>query len=332
MAPDRTGFSSSRRALVARSARVMASSVGSGVFALALSACSQGHVAPVGPIDCAAADAPYNFLIMETYDEVPPHYGWFGYGDNTPGASWAGEALNTPPVIPIENGGPCSATLPSGASGSAMFLNAQGYQDYGNAWGTYDIGTYYNPGPMGPQSEQPDGSECLTSDGGVAVCPVFEGAGYDGISFWARSYDPTGGPTTLGFTISLNDKETSAGIDQACTPFDAGAIGGVYLPPTGGITGPAGGGGATAVPPPGACGNAFARPLLTTNQWQLYTLPFASFYQSALPDRDPKGVFDSSALTQILIAAPKEAHSALWIDSLGFYKAKQPEGGSGTTP
>jgi hypothetical protein len=298
-----------------------------GAFCLASTACSSRQATPVGPIDCAAADAPYDFLILESYDEVPPHYGWYGYADNTPGGSWVGEANipAEPPVIPIEDGGPCSPSLPSGASQSALFLSGQGYQDYGNGWGTYNIGVYYPNVAAGPQTEQPDGAPCVYNNGDAGVCPI-DGAGYDGLTFWARSYDPTGNPTTKGFTITINDKESGSGVDSTCVPYDAGTLanGSTIYTTTGAAMGNTGGSVASAVPPANACGNGFARPLLTTDQWQLYTLPFSSFYQSALPNRISTG-FDASSFFQLLVAAPKEAHSALWIDSMGFYRAKGSE-------
>jgi hypothetical protein len=290
----------------------------------------------VGPIDCAAADAPFDFRILESYDETPPHYGWYGYGDNTPGASWVGQdtVAMTPPVIPIENGGPCSGSLPSGAFQSALFLSGQGFQDYGNGWGTYSIGIYYPALGAGPQAMTADGGQCEYPDGDAGVCAI-DGTGFDGLTFWARSFDPSGGPVTRGLTVAINDKESGYGVQSSCVPYDAGTManGSATYTPTsvGGTNGPAGGSVTSAVPPADACGNSFTLPLLTTDQWQLYTMPWSSFHQSALPDRQPAG-FDPSGFMQLIISFPKESHSALWIDSMGFYRAKRPDAGSEAGP
>ncbi len=82
-----------------------------------------------------------------------------------------------------------------------------------------------------------------------------------------------------------------------------------------------GAGVASAQPPANACGNSFNYPLLTSDNWQLYKIPFSAFTQSFQPDRVPKG-FDPSTFYNINVLVPKEAELQLWVDDLGFYPHK----------
>ncbi len=299
-------------------------------WVLAGAGCSARAAPAPAVVDCVAADRPYDFWVVENYDDG--NFGWYGYGDSTPGASWLGEGTttNSPPAQPIENGGPCGPGLPSAPSGSALLLEAHGYQDYGNGWGSYNLGVSYN-GTPGPQQLNSDGGSCP-----YAVCPI-DASAYAGVTFWARSYDPSGLPTTKGFTFEINDKKSYGGSPQStadastdsCVNYDAGFLPNgtaTYSASTSGGTGPAGGGTTSAEPPANACGNSFNYELLTTDQWQLYTLPWSVFNQLPKPNRIATG-FDPSSFYQILVVAPKEARSELWIDSVGFYRAKQPEAG-----
>jgi hypothetical protein len=295
-----------------------------------MGACSARALPQVAPLDCAAAEAPYDFKLLETYepgwgvcDQAAVDmvcYGWYGYGDLTPGAYWTGEPT-APPVEPIENGGRCGSM-------NALFLQSRGFQDYGSGFGTYSIGGYATTSVPGlTQTPCPDPLVA----GGFSACAI-DATGYDGLTFWARSLDPTGAPTTKGFTLTINDKSSSHGVTSvdagtgdgspSCIPYDASPNGSAntYLPTIG--TGPAGGGITSAVPPANACGNGFTYPLLTTDQWQLYTIPWSAFGQLARPNREPDG-FDPSSFMQVTIVVPKEAMSALWIDNLGLYRAKR---------
>ena len=40
-------------------------------------------------------------------------------------------------------------------------------------------------------------------------------------------------------------------------------------------------------PPPDACGNSYSTVLPVTTDWQLYTIPFSQFHQTAMPNRVP---------------------------------------------
>jgi hypothetical protein len=309
---DARGRASAAEAAVlflARGARIAA------ILSLTAGCSSRQTPRPVA-LDCAAAEAPFDQEILETYEQGPNYYGWYAYGDTTPGATMTGQ-----------DGGPLAASIPEDGgrcgSMSALFLQAQGFHDYGCGWGTYSIGGY-----AGPQSREADGAPCVYPDGDSGICPLDESA-WQGLRFWARSFDPTGAPTTKGVTVTINDKETFAAVGSTCVDYDAGNLANgavVYTVPAGGTAGPAGGGVTSAVPPANACGNGFAYPLTTTDEWQLYTIPFSAFDQLARPSRAATG-FESSSFLQIIIAAPKEAQLALWVDDVGFYRARQADAG-----
>ena len=301
---------------------------------LAIEGCSARPLpTPVG-IDCAE-EAPYDLQVLEDYDTT--NYGWYSYGDTTPGGiittGMPGGATTVEPdgginysfTAAIEDGGRCG-------SQRSLFLQAHGFQDYGTGWGTYNIGVM--GGYLGGQTcTDPAG------DGGSTVCPI-DASGYEGVAFWGRTFDPTGAPTTKGFMLAINDKNshgggwvpdasTSTGYTDSgfCTPYDAGVLGNgasTYTLVNG--SGLAGGGGVSAQPPPDACGNNFQDAVLTTEQWHLYTIPWSSFHQAAMPNRIPT-LFDPSTFFQFLVIGPKEARLALWIDNLGFYRHKQPDAG-----
>jgi hypothetical protein len=66
--------------------------------------------------------------------------------------------------------------------------------------------------------------------------------------------------------------------------------------------------------------------ILTTENWQLYTIPFSSFNQAFQPDRIPSGL-DTAKLALFTVVVPKESVVDLWIANLGFYRTKAPEAG-----
>jgi len=299
---------------------------------LSAGGCSSRPLRPAPGIDCSE-EAPYDLVMLDDYDNG--NYGWYSYGDTTPGAiettGMAGGATTVEPdgginysfTAAIENGGLCGVHR-------ALFLQAHGYQDYGTGWGTYNIGVV--GGYMGGQTCTNPG------DGGSTICPI-DASAYEGVAFWARSYDPTGAPTTNGFTLSINDKNSHGGYvpdastatgytdSGVCITYDAGVLGNgsaAYTNVSG--MGPAGGATVSAQPPPDACGNNFVYPMITTEHWHLYTIPWSSFHQAAMPNRIPTG-FDPSTLFQFLIIGPKEARLALWMAKLGLYRHKQADAG-----
>jgi hypothetical protein len=165
----------------------------------------------------------------------------------------------------------------------------------------------------------------------------YDATGYLGLAIWARAV----GPTNYSVALSIDDADTAVtgtlpgtppvvGNPPAsrCTPSPVDATGSAtaaLVDVTTGIN--IAGGIAGRVPQPGECGNTFQRVWTVTGDWQLYLLPFSSFYQSALPNRIPSG-FDPTTFYQMTISFPKQVETDLEIASVSFYKPKgMPDGG-----
>ncbi len=152
---------------------------------------------------------------------------------------------------------------------------------------------------------------------------------YEGLSFWARAP----GNTTKAFTVLLDDENTFSTAGR-CTDYGGSGQG----DSSGG-----GGGGASASDPgtnsssngrasfPDECGNSYATAVVVSDQWELYTIPFSKFTQTAQPNRVPNAVFTETGgipgtgiipgkLWNLVLRMPKEATMELWIDNLGFYR------------
>jgi hypothetical protein len=330
---------------------------------LAGSCAPESTLQGVTPSSDCVAQAPYDLSVVEQYT---PDAGvaWFSYGDLTPGATHSGQDGSAPPVVPIENGGHCGSHY-------ALLLQSHGHNDYGSGFGTYDIGAgqpiqdYLNgiqsgnrPNPTlyDPRVNAPEGG-CIL-EGGIVNCSIDAGA-YEGIAFWARSFDPTGDLTTKTVNVALADKDTAFGIGSTCilccgtngieggtitvtsgigtvTTVSGFAGGGATWYPVGcptadaapGYFDEAGPGVISALAPPYCCGNNFTYySLQTTGQWAFYTLPWSSFHQLAQPTRRPHG-FDPQTVFQFLITVPKEAHLSLWIHDIGFYRTRRSDAGA----
>jgi hypothetical protein len=281
-------------------------------YALTFSPACDEAVHPAATLDCTEEGS---YDIIEHYSlAVNPT--WYSYGDTTPGAVetpgplLVDGAYEIPWTFPIENGGRCG-------SHAAMVLQSFGYHDYGSGFGDYDPGSLL--------------TACLLPDGGPATC-AYDASAYQGIAFWARS---PGGDLTKSVTIELADGSSydSPGANTTCVyetnTVDGGdsgvvmtAVSATGVSTTGTMT--TGGNGVQL--PPGTCGDNFVYPLVTSEDWQLYKIPFSAFYQTATPNKEPRG-FDPSKFFWIGIIIPKEAQLELWIDELGFYPKKQNGGG-----
>jgi hypothetical protein len=163
---------------------------------------------------------------------------------------------------------------------------------------------------------------------------------WEGLSFWARAP----GNTTKGFTVLLDDPNTatSTSVTSNCTQY-ATADGGsssptmtIYDP----STGMAISGATTSAPPPNACGNSYQTVVTVTTSWQLYTIPWGKFQQTAMPNRVPNADLTDkgpvagtglliSQLLNLTLRMPKEADMELWIDNLSFYRKKGAAGANG---
>jgi hypothetical protein len=311
------------RAMVATElGRSVIRGVGAALLVLGGGCSSSRQPQPPTPVNCAL-EAQYGTTVqsgvLEHYDNLATP-GWYNYGDTTPGAVQTGQDGGPGWIAPIEDGGLCG-------SQTALLLQAHGYQDYGCGFGTYNFGMAQLP--------------CTNSNDGGSVTSIDAG-GFQGMRFWARSVDlrPSANPedTTKTVTLNINDKTSyGGGCNSVCTVYnypDAGAEGGAgfsagYVPTpsvnSGSSTLPTGSGMGGLVLPADACGNAFTYPLVTSDTWQFYTIPFSAFTQAPRPNRVPTG-FDPTSFYQFLITVPKEARLELWIANLGFYGTKQDAG------
>ena len=259
------------------------------------------------PLDCSGEGS---YDVKERYTVGITPYEWYQFGDTTPGAVDTNGADGGIPWTQAIEGGRCG-------SQAALVLVASGYHDYGD--------DFVDPDPGSLLSDVKDGGlGCFTAAGAPADCP-FDASGYQGIAFWARSP----GATTKGVTLLLTDGQSNdfGTIQTDCIlAYDAGNNMTMTVTSTtnpGGSTTTSTG---VAVPPvpPGTCGNYFAYVLLTTDDWQLYKIPFTAFFQSATtPNRAPDG-FDPSTFVSFAVRVDKEAQLQLWIDELGFIRRKAP--------
>lgn len=282
--------------------------------ALTFSPACDEAVHPPSTIDCSQADS---YDIIETYSLTTTPT-WYQYGDTTPGA------VETPGTVLVDGGYPIpwtEAIENGGLCGSqvALVLQSEGFHDYGSGFGDYDPGSLL--------------TACLFPDGATGANCSYDASAYQGIAFWARSP----GNHTKSVTVELadgNSYDSPSALTQCLyqTNFiDSGGLAGqptmVVVSPTGvSGTGTTTTGGSGQQLPPGTCGNNFVYPLVTSDDWQLYKIPFSAFYQTATPNKEPKG-FDPSTFFWLGMIVPKEAQLELWIDGLGFYPKKQAGGG-----
>ncbi|MBV9948937.1 MAG: hypothetical protein JOZ69_18960 [Myxococcales bacterium] len=250
-------------------------------------------------VDCDAG-SPYDIWIVDSFSpgssafeftapDASAMY-WYSYGDLTP------DAGTSETIHAIEGSGRCGSRY-------ALLLESHGHNDYGSGFGTYNFA------------------------GMVRGSRGIDAGNYEGVSFWARSFDPSGNPVTKGATFELGDLDTfNTGLDGGCLVVDGGMIGNGAVSVSYAAGGAGGGGAVSAQYPPGACGNNFTLPILTTGEWQFYAIPFASFHQMFDPRRVAGG-FDPTTFAQFLVVAPREAALELWIDEIGFYRQRTPDGG-----
>jgi hypothetical protein len=265
------------------------------------------------------AGAPYTLAVYESYElntltNLAP---WYAAGDFTPGATITAATLspNGSMVIPatlIEGNGRCGSQY-------ALLLEAHGHHDWGSTFGDYRIGgDYVN-----------------------TVFPI-DVSQYEGIAFWARDPGYTSryeGPTTKSIQLNLIDAEHTPGVatgfgqsfdGSVCTNyiFDGGGITSIPMNVATGSTPTGSQAVAGLVLPADACNNGiYSVPIVLSDEWQLYTIPFSAFTMPALPNRAPTGL-DVSHLMSFTISVPKEEQLELWIDDFGFYRTNANDGGT----
>jgi hypothetical protein len=245
------------------------------------------------PIDCTVDDG-YEFLTLgNNFDNVGDGVFWSS-GDNTPDKVVGDDASGNVSVRTIPDGPRCD-------SSAAVVLRAAGNNDWGCLFGSNNVGA--------PR----------------------DASAYEGLSFWARAP----GNTTKGFIVLLDDPNTTV-IDPL--PHNCTNLGSTTGGPQTIIVSVDGqnvqtSSGATRPTYPEECGNSYAAPMLVTGEWAFYTVPFAQFQQTALPNRVPNAVLTqvgtapgTALLTDkiytLIIRFPKEATVELWLDNLAFYRKK----------
>lgn len=273
----------------------------SGLLALGLaSGCGDPYdTVTVKPLDCTVEDA-YEFLSIDDFEKDVPFWT----------ATDVSSELLDPETDPraaqmaltqdeIEGGGRCGSNF-------AMVVRASHNNDWGSLAGYNNFGRH-------------DASE------------------YEGLSFWARAPRTT----TKVFTVLLDDTNTFAtqakdGQDkQRCVVYggtsNSGGNGSTSTSASAQVDNSGNSGRASF---PDECGNSYAATVVVSDQWELYTIPFSKFTQTAQPNRVPNAVFTETggipgtgiipgSLWNLGLRMPKEAQMELWLDNLGFYRKKR---------
>ena len=259
-------------------------------------------------VDCTVADA-YEFKPFALFEYGDP--GWYLYTDKTPGG------------VPDPAGKVQVIQLNPPRCGSPRALELEAYGN--NYWGAGFADWQHN-----------------------AKSGEASGDGYQGISFWARSP----GNTDKTFLLRVDDDRTyktdkpppDGGTLPAAIPGDAGDIDrdndgllgpgdiaagtNCQLPPAQKIGDPAcyyGGVQApdavTRVPQPGECGNPFHTYVTTTEDWQLYLLPWSRLVQWPCPNRLAGGI-DPAHIRKIEVRLEQGTHYDIWLDDIQFYRLR----------
>lgn len=257
------------------------------------------------PVDCSATDG-YDLSIKDDFETGMSPGNWFSAGDGTgqlayvapPISTWCGGTTPVPgPTAPgvvttVEfagiDGGRCG-------SSQALHLLSFGHNDWGSFFGNWSIAQ-------------------TTSDQSL------NGSGYAGLTFWARRNGGDAGITLAIDTWQTAPPATGATIeadDEVCKPdCNAGSGSGTQsVDASGNILSQ------SYVSPPGSCGNSFQRTVVLSENWQLYLLPFSSFFQDLKPNMSPNGL-NPKHINGLLFRVPKESRVDIWIDDVGFYKRK----------
>jgi hypothetical protein len=270
---------------------------------------SNRQTAEPGLVDCSAGDA-YEFLNISNFD-ASGDSGWFSYADPTPNGKFElRQSVNFPD------------SPPRCGDAGRLELVASGLNFYGAGFGDW----------------------AHNEEGGRA-----RGAGYEGISFWARSP----GNTDKTFMLYVDDGRTivlRGTVEGGSTAVPSGSndqdLNGNGLRDSGDI---AGGtscripppdevgraacyfGGAlppstpTRVPEPDECGNRFHTLVTTTQNWQLFFLPWDKLVQFPCPNRLEGGINpDDIAMLEIKFA--QGTNYEVWLDNIAFYRLRADAG------
>ena len=284
---------------------------------LAAGCATNPRAATTSSVDCAQADS-YEFRNIS--DFTGGQSGWYQYADLTPGGIPDPRVTSNVSIVSLDPPGRC------GDTGGMIELKASGHNFYGVGFGDY---IHNDPGSRA------------------------NGAGYEGISFWARSP----GNTDKTFLLSVDDGQTfvlrpaaaDGGGLPAAMPGDQdlngdGLIGPgdislgsrCRLPPTETVVRVACYSSAslppasmTRVPEPDECGNQFHAYVTTTDEWQLFLLPWAELVQWPCPNRLAGGI-DPSDIAAFTIRFIQGSTYDLWLDNIAFYRRRQDDAGTGS--
>lgn len=268
--------------------------------------------------DCSVTDN-LDLQLIQQFGTDPDFFNnWNCYGDSTANGDGTPACIMTGASGVIPDDGPVC-----GISRMVLF-HAVGCTNWGS-------GAHSAALTVKPNTGVADGIPDFERSG------YYDGTGYEGLAIWARAV----GPTNYSVSLSIDDADTAvtgtlpgtppvSGAPPAsrCKPAPQDATGSataVLVDVSTGIN--IAGGIAGRVPFPGECGNTFTRVLTVTADWQLYLLPFDSFYQLAYPNRIPSG-FDPTTFYQMTLSFPKQVETNLEIATVSFYKPKgTPDGG-----
>ncbi|HVZ85913.1 MAG TPA: hypothetical protein VHG72_03040 [Polyangia bacterium] len=244
-------------------------------------------------LDCSITNA-YDFKIIDHLNQVT---------SEGQGAFWtsadhsdAGAASMSAQGVALTDGARCGET-------AALEITGAHNDDWGSLSGYNNLGT-------------------------------FDASAYEGLSFWARSP----GPSSKSFTVLLADPNCyNPATDPTpptayCTNYstDGGTSStGVVTDPSTGMV--LSSGTLTAPPLPDACTNYYQAVVTVTAGWQLYTIPFGQFQQTAEPNRVPNTDLTvvgtapgtallTSALKLLDIRFPRESVIDLQLSDLGVYR------------
>ncbi|MEO8180270.1 MAG: hypothetical protein ABI895_15650 [Deltaproteobacteria bacterium] len=181
--------------------------------------------------------------------------------------------------------------IPAGRceSTAALVIRSRGYHDWGSGFGEYQ----------------------------TAMAPV-DATGYEGVSFWARA---EGFGTSSGFLLTVGDRKTSPAGMVCVEPTTEDLVSGEYTYNQQGMIVPVG----TRLTGTNDCGNSFQVAVFAHREWYLHRVPFESLVQMANPSRSPTGI-DRTGLYLFGLAVPKDSNLDLWIDDLGLYRHRAPDG------
>jgi hypothetical protein len=75
------------------------------------------------------------------------------------------------------------------------------------------------------------------------------------------------------------------------------------------------------VPEPGECGNPFHTYITTTQDWQLFVVPWNELVQWPCPNRVVGGI-DPSDIRKIEVRLVQGTNYDIWLDDINFYRLR----------